>query len=201
MTKNPGRPEVVSLIVPLRRLLRSGFVFLSCVVLLGGCSARKRPPIAWNTAILARPTTPPSLAAATDVIEDPVPELRLETPPFPLRVVSTRGAPARPRVGTSASNGAGNDAEKLESPRIAPSLSPQETVIARRQTDESLNIAEKNLAVAWGRSLNATQSDLVSKIQGFMKDAREAARIADWARARSFAKKAQVLSEELANSF
>jgi hypothetical protein len=125
----------------------------------------------------------------------------LETPPFPLRVVSTRGAPARPRVGTSASNGAGNDAEKLESPRIAPSLSPRETVIAQQQTNESLSIAEKNLAGTRGKNLNGIQSDLLSKIQGFMKDAREAARIADWARARSFAKKAQVLSEELANSF
>jgi hypothetical protein len=48
--------------------------------------------------------------------------------------------------------------------------------------------------------LNAAQSDLASKIRGFIKDAREAAQIADWSRARSLAKKAQVLSEELAGS-
>jgi len=41
---------------------------------------------------------------------------------------------------------------------------------------------------------------LISKITGFIKDAREAANIADWNRARSMAKKAQVLSEELAGS-
>jgi hypothetical protein len=34
-----------------------------------------------------------------------------------------------------------------------------------------------------------------------MKDARGAEQITDWARARSLAKKAQVLSEELARSF
>jgi hypothetical protein len=33
-----------------------------------------------------------------------------------------------------------------------------------------------------------------------MKDAREAAQITDWSRARSLAKKAQVLSEELIRS-
>jgi hypothetical protein len=48
--------------------------------------------------------------------------------------------------------------------------------------------------------LNPTQSDLVSKIQGFLKDAREAAQAGDWSRARSLAKKALVLSEELAAS-
>jgi hypothetical protein len=48
--------------------------------------------------------------------------------------------------------------------------------------------------------LSAAQRDLVSKIRGFIKDAREAAQITDWSRARSLAKKAQVLSEELASS-
>jgi hypothetical protein len=51
-----------------------------------------------------------------------------------------------------------------------------------------------------GKNLNAAQSDLASKIRGFIKDAREAAQIADWSRARSLAKKAQVLSEGLADS-
>ena len=84
---------------------------------------------------------------------------------------------------------------------IAPSLSAKETAVAQQQTNESLNIAEKNLAATRGKNLNAAQSDLVSKILGFMKDAREAEQITDWTRARSLAKKAQVLSEELAGSF
>jgi len=95
---------------------------------------------------------------------------------------------------------AGNDSEKPEPPTIAPQLRPQESAIARQQTDESLNIAEKNLGAARGKTLSAAQTDLVSKIRGFIKDAREAARITDWSRARSLAKKAQVLSEELASS-
>jgi hypothetical protein len=83
---------------------------------------------------------------------------------------------------------------------IAPQLTPAETTLARQQTNQSLSIAEKNLAAASGKRLNAAQSDLVSKIRGFLKDAREAVQIADWSRARSLAKKAQVLSEELAGS-
>jgi hypothetical protein len=83
---------------------------------------------------------------------------------------------------------------------IAPQLTPQESVLARQQTNQSLRIAERNLESARGKNLNAAQSDLVSKIRGFIKDAREAAQIADWSRARSLANKAQVLSEELASS-
>jgi hypothetical protein len=83
---------------------------------------------------------------------------------------------------------------------LAPPITPQESAVAQQQTNQSLGIAEKNLALARGKNLNAVQSDLVSKIRGFIKDAREAAQSADWSRARSLAKKAQVLSEELAGS-
>ena len=83
---------------------------------------------------------------------------------------------------------------------ISPQLTPQESAVAQQQANQSLGIAEKNLASVRGKKLNSTQSDLISKITGFIKDAREAAKITDWSRARSMAKKAQVLSEELAGS-
>ncbi len=83
---------------------------------------------------------------------------------------------------------------------IAPQLTAQESAVAQQQTSQSLGVAEKNLESARGKTLNAAQSDLVSKIRGFIKDAREAVRIADWSSARSLAKKAQVLSEELTDS-
>jgi hypothetical protein len=63
-----------------------------------------------------------------------------------------------------------------------------------------LNVAEHNLAAASGKPLNATQADLASKVRSFISDAREAGRSGDWTRARDLAKKAQVLSEELAAS-
>jgi len=83
---------------------------------------------------------------------------------------------------------------------ITPQLTPQESVLARQQTNQSLRIAERNLESARRKNRSATQSDLVTKSRGFIQDAREAAQIADWSRARSLANKAQVLSEELASS-
>jgi outer membrane murein-binding lipoprotein Lpp len=64
----------------------------------------------------------------------------------------------------------------------------------------SISEAEKNLARSQGRTLNATQSDLATKIKQFIGDAQAASREGDWTRARSLATKAQVLSEELASS-
>jgi hypothetical protein len=139
-------------------------------------------------------------AQASLLADDPGPELVLELPPFPSHLMSVRSGPPRPRASVAASTAAGGEAGKLESPMIAPQLSAQESAVAQQQTKQSLNIAEKNLGAVRGKNLDAAQADLVSKIKGFMKDAREAAQIADWDHARSLAKKAQVLSEELAAS-
>ena len=83
---------------------------------------------------------------------------------------------------------------------ISPQLTAQESAAAQQETNQSLAIAEKNLSSTRGKKLNAAQSDLASKIRGFLKDAREAAQTGDWSHARSLSKKAQVLSEELAGS-
>jgi hypothetical protein len=143
----------------------------------------------------------PQTATATEIPEDPVPELRLEFPILPSHLMTMRSAPARPRVPpASSSAGAEAEIEKPESSLITPQLSTEETVVAQQQTNRSLRIAEMNLQSARGKRLNAAQLDLVSKIRGFLKDAHEAAQVADWARARSLSKKAQVLSEELVTS-
>jgi hypothetical protein len=142
---------------------------------------------------------PPS-EAMSSVPDDALPELRFELPPLPSRLIVVRSAPPRPRGSTPPLASTGNDTEKSEAPTIAPQLTSQESAVAEQQTNQSLRIAESNLQSARGKNLNATQTDLVSKIRGFMKDAREAAQITDWSRARSLAKKAQVLSEELASS-
>ena len=168
--------------------------------MLGGCSIRRRPDIPWATAVQVRPVTPQETQETNGVSEDPLPELRFELPPSSVRLNPVRIAPPRPRTGSPPTATTGNDAEKSEAPTIIPQLTPQEFVVAQQQTNESLSIAEKNLRAARGKTLSPAQMDLVSKIRGFMKDAREAAQITDWSRARSLAKKAQVLSEELASS-
>ncbi len=176
------------------------FAVVACVVILSsGCSVkRRRPSIPWNAAILVRPTYPPRPATPADLSEDPVPDLQIELPTFPLRLVSTK-SPVRPHLPPPPAAGA-TETEKMDAPLIAPQLSPRDTVAAQVEMDESLAIADKNLAAMRGKNLNAAQSDLVSKIQGFIKDAREAARFKDLARARSLSKKAQLLSEELVGS-
>jgi hypothetical protein len=156
---------------------------------------RKRPSIAWTTAIQARPTHPQALLE--EIPSDQVPDLRIEAPTFPLHLLAARNVPPRPRAAGNGSGGTGTGAEKAETPLIAPQLTAAETNAALKQTNQNLSIAEKKLESTRGKQLNATQADLVSKILGFIKDAREAAQNEDWARARSLSQKAQVLSEEL----
>ena len=70
-----------------------------------------------------------------------------------------------------------------------------------RNTNDDIRTAEKNLQAANGKKLNASQTDLVGKVQGFLSQAREAIRANDWVRARNLALKAEVLSTELIKSF
>jgi hypothetical protein len=178
-------------------VLRFFGVLGSAAILVSGCAARKKPAIPWQTAILVRPIVPQHPAATVD-LGDPLPDLRMAIPPPPAPL-ATRTAPARPR--SVAPGGNPNAAAgKPETPQIVPELSTQESTSLKRETDQSLRTADQNLAAASGKSLNATQADLASKVRSFISDAREAGRAGDWARARDLAKKAQVLSEELASS-
>jgi hypothetical protein len=83
---------------------------------------------------------------------------------------------------------------------IAPQLSPEQTAAAQQQTSASVGVAEKNIVASQGHSLNPMQSDLASKVRSFLAEAREAANVGDWTRASNAAKKAEVLSQELASS-
>ena len=168
-------------------------------ILLSGCAARKKPSIPWSTAVLARPILPqhPSPTADTEV---PAPDLEQEIPPPPGPLVTrTPPAPARPRSFAPPPTSSAL-AGKPTAPQIVPELSTQESASLQRETNQSLRASERNLAASAGKSLNATQSDLASKVRSFISDAREAGRAGDWIRARDLAKKAQVLSEELAES-
>jgi hypothetical protein len=169
----------------------------SAAILASGCAARKKPSIPWSTAVLVRPVVPqqsPTIGA----VEEPVPDLRLEIPP-PLAPLAPRTVPARPRSATPPAN-PNAPAGKPDTPQIVPGLSTRESASLQRESDQSLSAAESNLAATAGKSLNAAQADLASKVRSFISDAREAGRAGDWTRARDLAKKAQVLSEELVGS-
>jgi len=181
-----------------RECVRSCCILLFCGVLLGsGCAERKRPTLAWAAAVQVRPILPRHTTA--EVPPEPVPDLKLEFPPQPVRLVVLHSAPVRPHV--AASPAPGNvPAAKTEAPLIVPQLSSAESQALQEQTNQSAGAAAKNLSAASGQTLNATQTDLVSKIRSFLADSDEAGRAGDWRRARNLAKKAEVLSQELVGS-
>jgi hypothetical protein len=181
-----------------RECVRSCCISLFCAVLLGsGCAERKRPTLAWAAAVQVRPI----LRARTTTVapEEPLPDLRLEFPPQPVRLVVVHNAPVRPHV--AAPPAPGNvPAAKPEAPLIVPQLSSAESQALQEQTNQSAGAAAKNLSAANERTLNVTQTDLVSKIKSFLADSQEAGATGDWRRARNLAKKAEVLSQELVGS-
>lgn len=186
-------------IVDLHRLTKKIVPLLMCAtVLLGGCATHRRPSIAWSTAILLKPVAPPAPPRpVTDPLED-APDLQMELTPPPKLAVPRVNLP-RPRL--NAPSTVGPEMNSGDVLVLAPQLSAQETLDAQRETNQDVSVAEKNLSSARGRSLNPVQSDIASKVRGFIADAKDAARAGDWDRARSLAKKAQVLSQELVDSF
>jgi hypothetical protein len=164
----------------------------ACALVCGGCVPQKRPAFSASHLAMAHPIVP----QAVDVsLADP-PELSVELEMVP-RLVVPRGAPAKPRVtATPAPSPAAP--EKSRDPIIAPELSDEQLSTAKLDTQQSLIVAERNLGLAQGKSLDASQQDLVSKIRGFVDSAREAIKENDWQRARTQAKKAEVLSKEFA---
>lgn len=143
---------------------------------------------------MVRPNVPGATEVSADDAADVDPNLKPDLPQPP-RLPSPHATPPRPRVASAPSTE--RDPNKGDVLVLAPQLSAEERANAQAQTNQSISVAEKNLASTRGRSLNATQVDLASKVRGFINDAREAARVGDWNGAQSLARKAEVLSEEL----
>jgi hypothetical protein len=178
---------------------------LSIVAALGGgCAERnvkaKVKTYPWSTATMAHPVIPNTVSSDSQDRQgdDLFADFALDVPAPPSSLAPVTGAPLRPRV--PAPPTAPGNPTKFEPPQIVPQLTPQEAQEAEQQTNLSLSIAERNIGATQGKTLNPSQSDLVSKVRSFMAEARDAARIGDWTRASNAAKKAQVLSEELARS-
>jgi hypothetical protein len=160
---------------------------------------RRKPSFGWGTAVQARPKLPSAPTSGDETPVDTGPDLRLVILPPPSAIAAAHGVPPKPRGATN-SSAENNGSGKPEAPVIVPELTAEETKAAKQQTGQSLGIAERNLEVTRGRNLNASQTDLASKVRSFVFEARDAARVSDWVRARALAKKAQVLSEELVKS-
>ena len=167
------------------------------VLWCAGCFTQKSPAHHFTSAALARPIVPPP--TTVDAMAEP-PDIPLEYGSFPVRLGGApRNPPPRPRVAPTPAPEPAKE-EKLAEPLISPELSDEQLAAAKIETQRSLNAAEQNLALTQGRQLNAAQEDVTSKIRGFVDASREAMKNGDWPRARNSAKKAEVLSQELANS-
>jgi hypothetical protein len=192
-----------SRVVSRRALPRICFAGL-CVTsaILSGCAADQKPrakTFPWATVRNVRPLAPKASLVADAVPDESLADLDLDVPAPPSPIAAIQSAPQRPHVAV-VSTGSGNSQRPPEPPQIAPQLTAEETAAAQQQTSASVGIAERNIAASRGRTLNATQSDLASKVRSFLTEAREAAHVGDWTRASNAAKKAQVLSAELAGS-
>jgi hypothetical protein len=172
---------------------------LTAVALLQGCAERKPHASPWATAIAVRPRLPqPAPGYHPPAFDDIAPDLNWDFSP-PLSRLAVVRQPARPHVAAQPAPET-SGAAKGEAPLLAPQLSEQEISAAQQQMNESIAITQKNLSSTKGHKLNPTQSDLASKVNSFLQESRGAAKDGDWTRAKNLAKKAQVLSEELADS-
>ena len=153
---------------------------------------------------------PPSVTTVPD--SEPVPQptagQQPENPPAvppevtpPAEPVPTVAGQPRPRPPVEVEAAKPKPEPEPQPPQIAPQLSAKAQAAAVRSTTDDIRVAERNLQTAYGRQLNASQSDLVEKISGFLSQAHEAIRTGDWVRAQNLAQKAQVLSVQLIKSF
>lgn len=180
------------------RRVQSGVMGAAVVgtLFLTGCAEQRPHARPWAASINVRPRVP--LAAPgykPPGIDDSAPDLPWDfAAPSGLLVVRQ---PARPRVPTQPPSEA---TTRTEAPSLAPQLSQQEVAVAQQQMNESISVTERNLATAKAHQLNQTQTDLWAKVNSFLEESKAAAKERDWGRARNLAKKAELLSEELAGS-
>jgi hypothetical protein len=123
------------------------------------------------------------------------PDVLSEVPLAPPQLVSSQRIPVRPRAAASAPTPiAAVEQARME---IVPELTAEQVEEAKAETLRDLELTEKILRLAWGKELNASQQDLISKVHDFAESAREAVRNGDWERARTLSEKARVLSASL----
>jgi len=172
---------------------------LPAFLALQGCAEKQVRVRPWAAAIAIRPNLPgPSVDTQPDSLAAAAPDLSLELPSLP-SPLSLNKQPVRPRVPAPLAPEAA-ESRKPPAPSLEPELSPQEIAAAQQQLNESTAVAKKNLDAARGHSLNPTQADLTSKVSAFLQESKQAVREGDWTRAKNLAKKAEVLSQELAAS-
>lgn len=182
------------------KLRRNTLVVLLCLAAAGLCGCRRNIVRAAPPSVVTPPDAEPF---PQPVVTQQPPEPAAEPPDLqpPAQPVPAVADQPRPRAPVEAEAVAPKAEPEPEPIQIAPELSAKDQAAAVRTTTDDIRVAERNLQVAYGRQLNASQNDLVGKIAGFLSQAHEAIRTGDWVRAQNLAQKAQVLSVQLVKSF
>ncbi len=81
--------------------------------------------------------------------------------------------------------------------QLSPGMSQQQTDHANQNIGQLLATTDANLKKISGRSLNASQQDMLNQIQKYVEQAKTAENGGDLQRARNLAVKARLLSDEL----
>jgi hypothetical protein len=194
---------------------RIGLLVAMCVCALGAASCNDKTVKAANPA----PVVPAAAVADSKPITNIAPDTNAlppvadatppatNTPPtasasLPVTPARTKPAPPPPRKTTEpVTETASEQNTKPAVPVILPQLSAGDRDTYERETLADAQAAQTNLNQAQGRQLSAAQTDLVQKIQSFLKDSRAASQEGDWSRAQQLSQKARRVSEELIASF
>lgn len=173
---------------------------LSVTLFASGC--KKRTVQAAPPVVVAQPAPaqPQPEAKQPEVKPESAPTTPAPTPIAPAPKPTSPRATAPPKTTPTPAPETAPAAPKVAPPQISPRLSAAEVAEYQKKTQDAIAAAERNLQRSYGRQLNSAQADLVEKIRGFLAQAHEASRAADWIRALNLAEKAQVLSVELVNS-
>jgi hypothetical protein len=172
-------------------------------VFASGCPLRpahNAHTVNWRMVSQVRPSLPLKPVLSSDL---PVPpDLAVESPSIPQLVSDHSVLPPRPQsASSSGENGTADSAPvSPEAPVLSPQLTPDEQSAAQRQAQQSLHVAQQNLAAILGRKLSTTQAELLERVRSFIAQASEALRGGDVLRARNLAQKAELLSFDLTRS-
>jgi hypothetical protein len=190
---------------------RALLAILAVGVTLGcaGC-LRNKVQAAAPVAFAPQPETERPMNVAPDTDASPPQPAEASAPTIPpnsnpppvssIPKIKAPPAPPKPAIEQPSTEPAAEASSHPPAPQIFPQLSPGEQQIYERNTNDELNVAERNLQQANGRQLNAVQQDLLKTARSYIEQAREASKGGDWARAQNLAHKARLASDDLVNS-
>ncbi|MGC1935216.1 MAG: hypothetical protein WA681_09365 [Candidatus Acidiferrales bacterium] len=171
-------------------------VSFALAFLISGCNGKK-----VHAAVpVAVPAQPPAPVATPETTKSPA-SIPAPSTPTPKNLVPSTPpqdlSPQPDKLKRPAVTPPASEPERPEAPQISPQLSATDQAQLQKETNQLVADSQQNLHRADGRNLNATQKDMIGKINGLLDQSRDAVRSSDWPSAKNLAQKAYLLSLEL----